>query len=792
MMPRPKPTTTAIIVLMIFSPLYVNAEPLTATIWTPDKLLLNQPYYGIIVVDQNLDSDVTFDVITDNEEVLEVLSDKVSIPKGKHHGVINLQTKGTGDAKIFGIHKDTLLEKNLEVVESAATATKVDLITPASVIDVVTGKSTKHTGYVFLKNDFDNPVVTKEPVAITLTSNGDVILAKNSVLIESGRHYAKFAFETRGEGTLTATAPNLEPDESTISITDPSQIELHVEIAPNPAPTSSSVEIYYWLERDGKPYLPSHDVKITLIIDKSTNLSFDAVIKGAIVLSSSTADRKATDPDAQKVITRTDSQLQRDSTREFVLQKGSYYGRATVYSSFDEASGINISGIAESINPQKDEERVKVTDVLTIDTEQSTPDETTDNKVTGTKVFAFPDPAYDKVEIIVSSVSDNGVALEQDDEEFTVFVDSKLVLPTQTGKIKADGNYGILIAAVQDIGSSEIFAQRNEVEGEETQVNIEPKYVKNPEIDLVTLPVIFGVQQDLFIISSSQDRIITNPNSTIGNLISITSRPAFEYQVTNDNTSVVTVKGKITNLLEEDPVIHVASNAFTVTETLDVYNPSRNKIDSMHPDTVYAGEPFPLVNHITDLEDNPMAKADLRISSGVEMGKIDDLVYFNQSGTHGIIFYDKNTVPVESTIIVSGSVPQSVIEEQTQQVASPAPTTFTYQITVTNGQGTGRYPEGANVTISAPATIDDMYIIKKKLVGWENLPYKEATATFAADFDVETRPIYEQDLTMLFLAGGGGAGIGSIFVIKKKRKSTKPNDDSMSAEDKIIDELLEK
>ncbi|HXG13926.1 MAG TPA: hypothetical protein VNK25_02220 [Candidatus Nitrosotenuis sp.] len=780
--------TNKLILIIIIASLFVQisayGEPLKATIWIPEKLLLNQQYYGIIVVDQELESDVAFDVITDNDEVIQILTENVVIPKAKHHGIITLQTKGTGDAQIYGIYKDTLLKQDLEVVESAATPTKLDLITPSSIVDVLSGNNAIHTGYVFLLNDFDNPVVAKEPVTVALTSNGDIILAKNSVTINAGSHYAKFSFETKGEGSLSASAANLEPDDADISVSDPSEIELRMEVAPSPIPTSSSAEIYYWLERDGKPYIPTHDIKITITIDKSTNLSFDAVIKGAIVLSSSTTDRQATNPDAKKVITRSDAQLERDSTKEFILQKGSHYGKATVYSSFDETDSININGLAESINPPKDEEIVRVTDTLIIDTEK-----TNSKRATETDVFALPNPAYDKVEIIVSSRSDEGPVLEQDDESFTVFIDNKLSLELQSGTIKADENYGILTATVKDIGSSKIFGQRNEAEGEEIEIEVETKYVRDPEIEIVTLPVIFGVNQDLFLISSSQDKIITNPDMTDGNLISITSRPAFEYDVVNDNTSVVTVRGKVTNLLEEDPVVHVASNAFTATETLDVYNPNRNKIDSMHPPTVYAGEPFPIVNHITDLDDNPMRMAELKVSSGVEMGRIGDLVYFNESGTHGIIFYDKNTVPVESTITIAGSAPQPQIQQVEQDVQQES--VFTYTINVIDGQGSGTYPEGSNVTISAPAVIDDMYIIKKKLVGWENLPYKEATVTFEADFDVETRPIYQQDFTMLLMAGGGAAGIGAVITINKKKKKNKKDDD-ISEENKIIDELLEK
>ncbi|MFN3654304.1 MAG: hypothetical protein ACK4TO_03140, partial [Candidatus Nitrosotenuis sp.] len=77
-----------IIVASLFAQISAYGEPLKATIWIPEKLLLNQQYYGIIVVDQELESDVTFDVITDNDEVTQILTENVVIPKTKHHGII--------------------------------------------------------------------------------------------------------------------------------------------------------------------------------------------------------------------------------------------------------------------------------------------------------------------------------------------------------------------------------------------------------------------------------------------------------------------------------------------------------------------------------------------------------------------------------------------------------------------------------------------------------------------------------------------------------------------------------
>ncbi len=775
----------SVISVLVFAniiPIYAQTT-LDASMWVPSKVIAKQGYHGLIVVNSNLENDVVFNVITDNEEVINIITETVQIQKGKHHGIIKFETKGTGNAKIYGVYKDTLLEQNVQVVESGNTPTELDLIFPSTLVDVLVDNN-RHVGYVFLLNDFGNPVIAEKPIAITLTSNGDIVLQKNSVTINPGSHYARFSFEAKGEGSVTATAQNIEPDEAAIAISDPNQIELRIEPAPNPIPTSSSAEVYFWLERDNKPYVPSHNVKITLKIDKSANLSFDAVIKGAIVLSESTTDRQATDPDAMKVITRSNAQLDRDSTKEFVLEKGNYYGKATVYASFDEIGGISISGLAESSNPTKNEETIKSVNTVTVSTAKSTYE-----RATSTKVFAFPNPALDKIEIIVSSESDSGPVLEEMEEEFVIFPDNRIDVVSSTGKIKTDENYGIVVATVKSLGTTEIFAQRNEVEGNEETVEIQTKFVKNPDITVIPLPIIFGVEQDLFLISSSQDRIVTNPNSTKnGNLVSITSTPSFDYEIIQDGKSVITVRGTINDLLEDDPVVHIASNAFTATETLSVYNPSRNKIESMHPSTVYAEEPFPIVNYITDLDENPLRKAELRVSSGATMNIVGDLVFLNQSGTHGIIFYEKNTVPVESTITVSGSTAQQV-QEQIQQVVEQKPTVVTYQITVENGDGSGTYAEGSNVTISAVPTINDMIIIKKKLVGWENLPYAEATVTFEADFDVETRPIYQDDFMLLLLIGGAGGGAGAIIMLKKRIKKQGKNEPS--DEEKSIDELLE-
>ena len=749
-----------------------NAE-LTATLWAPEEVLLKEKYYALIIIDSNTNSESTFDIVTDNEEVIKIKTETVVIPAGKHHGLIEFETIGTGDAEIYEIFNDTLLKEDIRVVESAESPTTLDLILPSDLVNVLVDDN-KHTGYVFLLNDFENPVTAKEPISVTLTSNGEVTLPSKSVIIESGNHYAKFIFESQGEGTISASAPNLLPDEEDISLDNTDEIELKMAIAPEPIPTDSSGEIYFWLEREGDPYIVPHDVKVTISIDKSSNLSFDSAIEGAIVLTPNTSDRRSTESGAKEIITRTEVQLAQDSEREFILKAGTHYGKMQVYSSFDEASDITISGLAESIDPKADEEFIKVSNTFDVSTEKST-----FGIGTETKVFAFPDPAYKQVEIIVSSYSDGGPVIERDDESFTVFTDNKLTLePNSQQIIKTDQNYAVIIANVVDSGSVDIFAERNESESDEISITTSGKYVKNPELNIVVLPVIFNTEQDLFLVSSSQEKIITNvSDKDDGNLISITTRPDFEFETFQESESVITVRGTISELLEEDPEIHISSNAFTIDDVLKVYNPERKRINSLHPNYVYPKELFPIITHINDLDENPIRKEALKISSIENMGSISDLFYFNQTGSHDVIFYDKNSVPIKSAITVKGETRQT-----SESPAIEVVRVITYDIQVTDGEGTGTYEEEEEVTISAPPTKDDIFIIKKKFAGWENLPYKESSVTFEADDDINTRPIYEDDYSFLFIISGTVAAMVAFMVIKKKKpkdikKPSKEDDD---------------
>ncbi len=770
--------------VLLITPLAHAEQAIDANLWAPKQLLPGQTYHGLIVVEENTDKNVQFDIVTDNDEVVKVPEESIIIQEGKHHGIITFETRATGDAKIFAIYKDVLLEQTITVEESAQTATQLDLIIPSEVVNVLASDD-KITGYVFLINEFDNPVTVNEPITVALTSDGEIVLSKKSVVIEPDKHYAKFIFNARSDGSLTANAPNLEPDEESLSISTDDEIELSLAVAPDPIPTDSSGEIYFWLERGGRPYLAPHDIRVTISIDKSSNLSFDSAMEGAIVLTPNTQDRKTTDSDAKSVITRTEAQLKEDSKREIILEKGTYYGKITAYATFDSTSSIRISGLAESIAPKEDQETIKESEIISVSTEKSTEDDVT----TETNVFAYPDPAYDKVEIIVSSNSENGPVIEKDDEPFSVFTSNELSLEPSKRTIFTDSNYAIVTAQVNDVGTADIFAERNEAESDETTVATLGRYVKESQLSITPLPVIFGVEQDLFLVTSAHDKITTDPTSSDDSvLVSITSNPSFEFDTSLTGESIITARGTVADLGEdsrEGPEITAASNADTETEQLEVYNPNRKTIISDVPRIIFPEEPFPIVNHVADLENNPISLADLKVSSSAEMSLINNLVYINETGSHKLIFYDYNTVPVETSIQVKGAVSKT----KSQQLENePQITVITYEIEVDGGSGSGTYEEDEEVTISAPPVKNDKFLIKEKLVGWENLPYKEPEATFLADSNIETRPIYQTDYTMLFTVIGPIAGIGAfVFIKKQKNKKNQENSEELSEDD--IEEL---
>ncbi|WP_299290129.1 hypothetical protein [Nitrosopumilus sp.] len=758
------------------------------TIWVPDEMLPNEIYHGVLISESKKSANVDASIVTNNEEVIEIISKAIKIDKENQHGIFEFKTKGVGDATIFAIQGDQLLEREIKVVHSAKLPYALDLILPSEVINIQSNKD-EQTGYVFLLNNFENPVLAVEPTLISLTSNGEITLPQNSIMIEPGKHYEKFTFQIRGEGgEITATAANLKPDDEEVSSSQTEKIELKLAVAPDPIPTDSSGELYYWLERNGKPFLAPHDLRIKLSIDDTTKLSFESTVRGTTILTANADVDAILSADDTEVITRTEVQLQQDAKRSVFLDKGVHYGKIKVWTTAD-SSGMSISGLAESIDSDV-EEKISIAEVINVESESSNSDVTTK-----TKVFAFPNPAYDFVDIIISSESGNGPVIEPDDEEVTVFTDSKLITESPKSKILMDENYAIITARVVDLGDAEIFAERNDAESDRIEIEVEEKFVNDPKLEIQPLPALYGIEQELFLITSSHDIITTDPTSqNEGTLLSVTTKPYFEFESIAENESIITVRGTIENLSEdseESPEIFVASNAETVTEKLEVHNSNRKTIITMAPETVYPDELFPFVTHIGDLEKNPIQKEELKFSSNGYLEINEGLGWLNGTEEIKVVFFDENSVPESTQIEIKGGEKNKSKSPTSSENSVPTRTIFTYDVEVENGEGSGQFPEGEEITISAEPIIDDFIIIKKQLVGWENLPNTDSSFIIEIEEDIKTRPIYQYDFTLLLLTVAPAIGIVSVVTVKKQLKK-KTNKKIKNFDDDVdIDELFD-
>ena len=785
------------IFLIIPTTINAYAIEIEADFWFPEKMLVGETYNGLIILKDTLSEPITMDIITDNDSIIELTSSTLTINEGNQHGIIEIKTKGIGTAEIFAIHDGQLSKKNVNVVVSAAVPTKLTTIIPKDLFNVLQDDNS-HTGYIFLLNDFDNPVKATKPIDVILTSNGDIILQKQTVTIPQGMHYAKFDFTASAEGSIASSAQNLEPSSVDLVVSNTQKVELKVAVAPEPIPTSSSAEIYYWLEKDGKPFVATHDVKVSITISESDIMSFDSSMRGTRVISEENMNDEVPIQDSfHPVKVKTNEELKRDASQVVYLKSGEHFGKVQSYTSASPGT-TKITATAISFGNISDEEKIQDSTSTTISLTKI--DETSGKNsalITKTNVMALPNPAFDKVDIIVSASSDNGPVFGNNDEEFSVFVSSELDEIKTKGKISPDRNYSIVSSSVKDFGAAEIIAEINDAAKGESTVSLKTRFVNNPDISITPLPILYGVEQDLFLITSTHSQ----PKFQVTNgfeqqLLSITTKPIISFSTSTDDESIITVKG-IATTSQENPYVYVSSNAFTETEQLEIYNHKRKTLYPIHPSQVFSEESFPVITHVADMNKNPVNIANVKISSEVELQSTSDkLVMINDTGNFNLIFFEENSIPAESSISVTDGVVAKNTQAAIVSSAPPAPTVTKYLVEVDGGEGSGIYLEDEEVTLKAKPVIQDG-IIRKVFAYWEDLPYTDAEITFEIDDNIETKPIYRDDYSILFAIGGVIASVGGLVFFRKKfsRKLTsiKPKKKKSSSkkdlEDSILDEI---
>lgn len=390
---------------------YAKFSSMDLEIWSPDVLLVGYEYDLMILQNKHNTEPLVLDIFTNNENVIKVLESKVTIDSFKGHGIFKIKAVSPGKAEIISVADGEIVKKSILVQESSFIATQLDLVLPSDTVKI------KHMpAFVVLKDASGNPISAYHDAEISLSSFGNVDVEESKVIIKKGSHYASFNVEINGDGGISASAPDIIPDTKKIkAVKNNIDPKLNLRVAPNPLGAHSSGEVYVWMEQNGKPFIPSEDVKITLVSENEDFLTFSKSL----------------------AFNRNPTTKALDSSTTFFIKAGSSYAKTKVWttdfiSEFNPQFGIQPShlelepdqGVDVGITALGDgmkgvETDVRIRLIQTIDSD--TFDKMTNMKVmpdpTITKIWAYPDPAFDNFEVIVAAY--------MDDEDIDESIDDK-------------------------------------------------------------------------------------------------------------------------------------------------------------------------------------------------------------------------------------------------------------------------------------------------------------------------------------------------------------------------------
>jgi hypothetical protein len=657
---RKKVLAVCLVILMMLASSASYALPSTAKeahLWAPETMLKGKEYEVLITLVGFSEEYTHFTLVSNDQSIVSVMERNVAIEPYKSHGITKVKANSPGRAEIFAISGDLLIKRSVTVVEPALTPSQLDLILPENI-----STRTKVPAYVFLTDSFNNPLLAEEDIEVAVTSFGYIKPMVNQTVIRAGTHYATFPVIANGDGGISVLSNGFGSDSFETSmnqLTD--DIEFRVEVAPNPAATSSAAEVYAWLEKDGTIYVPDEDINVTFVSEDSRFLGFSKSIHFS-------------QPSDRDIL----------STGQTVIKKGMSYAHITAWTAEAEIpegfeKRITIMGLAEGYDG--DETEVVIKQPVS-----------TDPNVT--RVFVLPDPAGDSVDIIVALYFDEqleeeatGVDVQEviesldDQEELQelaeelelevsgdlepVFVGDRLyanvatssLLKPESTKIRMDRDdldlrdqYTIVHAKSTGLfGTANVFAAVDGTLGEIINIDIENIRVNAPRVSITSLPVLANVKQDLFIVSGSHEGVA---NVEFKNLF-LGTKPKAEIEDIEINGSIAIVKGRALDAASQGKleVNAISEGMRGVNQTVTVFNPSIRNLVALSPSMVHVGEHFPIVFYSADQNGNPIEKIEPRMSTASELGRVSGGIFFISSNSdHNIIFYDEDINPVTAQI----------------------------------------------------------------------------------------------------------------------------------------------
>jgi len=686
---------TTLLVASSYSQVYAFPDSIKKVeFWAPPVMLEGYEYDVIVVLVGYNAEETRFDILSNNENIVGVIDREITIEPFKSHGVAKVKANSAGKVDLFAVSGDELLTTSAEVVEPALMPAKLDIVLPSNRVAV-----NQIPAYVFLVDAFNNPLQATEDIEVNVSSFGNVYAQVSKTVIKKDTHYSKFIIDVKGDGGVTAATNNLQPDTEMLEFASVSDdVELKVEVAPDPLATSSSGEVYVWLEKDGKPFVPERNVKVTLVSEDSRFLAFSKAVQFSAPL-----DRDLV------------------STAEIFIKGGESYTHTMVWTTdfLIKNQQQNQQANQTTTNNEDEEEEIIITAIADgFDSAETTVEirKPVKNDPNFTRIFAFPDPAIDKLDIIVAlyfieetdeededeQESDRQTTIDEEEEEqlcaeealtgedeeqldqdrerdedeeedeetecslepvaisesIVAHVSTDSLLRAAYDRVRLDkddldirDHYTVIPARTLGMpGTSKIFGAADGTRGEKIEIRIEKPHSSIPTIAVKPLPVLANAEQDMFLIYSVKDGAITDLK--IKNPV-VSTKPAIEIVNIHDISSINVVNGRSSDLVSGRivDVTALAQGFVGTATTVTPFNPELRNIVAYHPPTVHAGEPFPVVFYATDQNKHPIEIVEPSISPKTDMVKmLGSSFMLSSSSEHSFVFYTKSMNPGISKI----------------------------------------------------------------------------------------------------------------------------------------------
>lgn len=761
-------------------------------LWAPPVMLEGHEYDAMIIVVGYNEDETKFDIISNNENVVSTIDREIIIEPFKSHGMAKVKAKTVGKADLFAVAGERLLTVQVEVVQAALVPSRLEIVIPSDKVEV-----RQIPAYVFLFDSFDNPLRAPEDIEVSLASFGGIKMQTGKATIKQGMPYSRFIVNVEGDGGLTAAANNLKSDTKIIdfrSLSD--EIELKVKIAPDILASSSSGELYVWLEKDGRPYIPDKDIKVVLSTEDSRFLAFSKAVQ-------STAP------------------LDRDilSTEEIFIKRGHSFAHTMVWTTDlltklgEDSREVTVTAVSEVLDSASTTVRI------------SKPVKNESNAV---RVFALPDPAFDKLDIIVAlyfnpSSQNKGEDLcpegttfnpeteecEEEKEEGTdlrpviisesitvhIATDSLLEAEFESIRIAEDDldnrDHYIVIPArtLGKLGLASIAAAAGGTGSAEVEVEVAGRYTPIPKIGVKTLPTLAEMAQDMLIVYTVEEGILND--TEIRDLI-VKTKPALSLENSINITSIKIVKGRSPNLVPEQKieVTAIAPGFMAGEAVIPVFNPDLRHVIAYHPPAVHVGESFPIVFYATDERKHPIELIEPTVSSSKDFARIDGGLYMLSSASErNFVFYaDGVNLGTSKIDVFSYDITLNASIDETEFDLGDR-ITIAYQV----------FPTDAKVVLDTELPFErsgNNFIIESTIPGNHRLSLtaeKEGShkvtrefeieirgpagsvnsETGPSDFDVRNFPdaLRSGPLMLLAIAGILVAIAGGIFYVLNRRKS---------------------